>query len=334
MDSHVPTGTLIVTGGNAGLGYQAALQLAAERRWHVVLACRRPAEGAQAAKAIADATGHPHVEAMPLDLASLASVRQFAAEFTDQPQALAAGRPPLRAIICNAGVQVISGTMTTAEGFEATFGVNHLGHFLLVNLLLSRLEAPARVIFVASGTHDPAQRTGMPVPNYTDPYALATATPVDAREAAQVGQTRYTTSKLCNVLCAYELARRLEAAGLSTPERPIAVTAFDPGLMPGSGLARDYGPLQQFGWKYILPVLRFFARNVHTTEESGRALARLATDPALAGVTGRYFEGMAEIRSSEASYDLEKARHLWEASADMVGLRPDESPLAAQRAEA
>lgn len=322
LDADRPLGTVIVTGGNTGLGYQTARALAATRDWHIVLACRRPEAALVAVHTIMLATGHGHIEALPLDLASLSSVRRFAASLGPE-------RPPIKAIVCNAGVQVVSGTTTTEDGFETTFGVNHLGHFLLVNLLLYRMRGPARIVFVSSGTHDPAQETGMPAPEFADPRDLARPTPVKPRKAARAGRVRYTTSKLCNVLCAYELARRVEDAGLTRVDRPITVTAFDPGMMPGSGLARDYGAIARFAWRFVLPVMRLFSPNVHSTEESGRALARLVTDPALVTVTGRYFQGTQDIRSSEESYDVAKARALWDLSAELVGLTSADSPLVA-----
>ena len=223
--------------------------------------------------------------------------------------------------------------MRTEDHFEATFGVNHLGHFLLANLMLRHLGAPGRIVFVSSGTHDPGQRTGMPAPMLREARSLAA--PDDEEEARRnpglVGRRRYTTSKLCNVLCAYEMDRRLRAGGASTPDRPISVNAFDPGLMPGTGLARDYGPSIRFAWNLLGPLLcrmmRPFVANIHSPEESGRALARLVLDPSLENVSGRYFEGLAEIRSSAESYDQSKATTLWEQSAELVGLSQQEALL-------
>ena len=260
---------------------------------------------------------------MVLDLASLAAIRQFALDFS------AGNRPPLRALVCNAGVQHVGPTQRTEDGFESTFGVNHLGHFLLANLMLRHLEAPGRIIFVSSGTHDPSQRTGMPAPLLR--HARSLAAPDDEEEACRnpgfVGRRRYTTSKLCNVLCTYEMDRRLKEAGASTPDRPITVNAFDPGLMPGTGLARGYGPAARFAWNSLGPLLRWALRpfhvNIHSPEDSGRALARLVLDPALESVSGRYFEGLREIRSSAESYDDAKAAALWEQSAELVGLSQD-----------
>ena len=256
-----------------------------------------------------------------LDLASLAAVRQFALEFS------AGNRPPLRALVCNAGVQHVGPTQRTQDGFESTFGVNHLGHFLLANLMLRHLVAPGRIIFVSSGTHDPSQRTGMPAPLLR--HARSLAAPDDEEEARRhpsfVGRRRYTTSKLCNVLCTYEMDRLLKNCGTSTPDHPITVNAFDPGAMPGTGLVRGYGPAARFAWNALGTLLRWtlrpFNANIHRPEDSGRALARLVLDPALESVSGRYFEGLMEIRSSAESYDEEKAAPLWELSAELVGLR-------------
>jgi len=106
------------------------------------------------------------------------------------------------------------------------------------------------------------------------------------------------------------------------------VYAFDPGLMPGTGLARGDGPAARFAWYSLGWPLRWSIRrlsaNVHHPEESGRALARLVLDPALEGVSGRDFEGPTEIRSSAESYEEAKAAALWEQSAELVGLGREE----------
>ena len=236
-----------------------------------------------------------------VDLASLTSVRDFVAAFA------AAGLPPLHALVCNAGVQTVD-TRFTVDGVEMTFGVNHLGHFALVDGLLGHLRAPARIVVVASGTHDPKKFTGMPNPNYTSAEDLAH--PVAGAPAN--GRLRYTTSKLCNVLFAYELDRRLGQGA-----NGVTVTAFDPGLMPASGLARDYSPAVRFVWGLVGPMLRLLP-NVNSTRTSGARLAALAVDPAFEGVTGRYYEGAEEIRSSVDSYDTAKAADLWQTSERLV----------------
>ena len=324
--------TVIVTGGNRGLGYEAARSIAASGGgWRVVIAARDKAGAAGAAGRLAEETETPNVEAMGLDLASLSSVREFAEEFAAREDL-----PPLRAVILNAGLQVVTGTTYTEDGFETTFGVNHLGHFLLVNLLLREMSAPARVVYVSSGTHDPKQRTGMPDPRYRSLEALVH--PDDYPDPAEegegpgtVGRRRYTTSKLLNIYATYELDRRLRAEGLSTDSAPVTVNAFDPGFMPGTGLVRDYGAGARFVVSRVLPrlvpLLGLLGVNVNSTESSGKNLARLVLDPKLEGVSGRYFEGEKEIRSSELSYDTTNAAELWEASTELVRLRPEETPL-------
>jgi NAD(P)-dependent dehydrogenase (short-subunit alcohol dehydrogenase family) len=313
--------TVIVTGGNTGLGYQCARALAASSsEWHVIIASRNPDRAATAVKDLIAQTRNEHIDAMIVDLASLASVRRFAQDYAQRDL------PPLRAVICNAGIQIVSGTTYTEDGFETTFAVNHLGHFLLVNLLLRHLVAPARVVFVSSGTHDPAQRTAMPAPHYRDTKSLAYPD-TKADDAGTAGRRAYTTSKLCNLLCAYELARRLQAEGRSTEQHPITANVFDPGLMPGSGLARDYGIMQRFAWRFILPLLRLFVPDVNSPATSGSTLARLVLDPRFERVTGKYFVGLKEMSSSQESYDQAKAAELWKTSAELVQLQPHETIL-------
>ncbi len=292
--------TAIITGASSGLGLECARALLrSDPSWHIVLAVRDTGRGAEAVKQL----GEPQrCTVMRMDLASLTSVRAFVENVR------AAALPSLHAIVCNAGVQVVSGTERTEDGIEMTFGVNHLGHFALVQGLLGELAHPARILVVSSGTHDPSKRTGMPDPRYTSAADLAHP---HAEQSADDGRRRYTTSKLCNVLFTYELDRRLgDGTG-------VTVNAFDPGLMPGSGLARDYPPLQRLAWRYLLPALRVLP-GVRSTRTSGRYLAALANDARFDGVTGQYFDGLRPIKSSADSYDRDKALDLWETSEELL----------------
>ena len=157
--------TAIITGASSGLGLECARALLrSDPSWHLVLPVRDAGRGAEAVTQL----GQPQrCTVMPMDLASLASVRAFVENVR------AAGLPPLHAIVCNAGVQVVSGTEWTEDGVEMTFGVNHLGHFTLVQGLLDELAHPARIVVVSSGTHDPTKHTGMPDPSYTSAADLA-----------------------------------------------------------------------------------------------------------------------------------------------------------------
>ena len=257
---------------------------------------------------------------MNLDLASFTSIRAFVSQFRQH------SLPPLSGIICNAGVQFIRRQTYTEDGFDTTFGVNHLGHFLLVNLLLKQLTAPARIVFVSSDTHDSSKTTGMPAPYWRDPQLMAHPEQdpeLKNKDIGTIGRTAYTTSKLCNVLCAYELSRRLQDR-TSTESQPITVNVFNPGLMPGSGLASDYTLTAKFVWNNILPILCKFIPNVNTMSQSGEALATLITDPELANVTGKYFSGFNAIASSVESYDEDKAKQLWNSSIKLAQLDRDE----------
>ena len=319
-----PLQTVIVTGGNSGLGYAcASALLAASPPWHVVIACRNPLRAQNAVETLRkSAASGATVEAMDLDLGSLASIRAFAAKLDGKLQA--AGLPPLHGLVCNAAVQ---GAKTfTVDGFETTFGVSHLGHYLLVNLLLPLMEKPGRIAVVASGVHDPAElakvpaSAGVPVPAWNTPTALAKGElgPEAANDDAKADRgRRYSTTKLANVYFTYGLAPRLPEGN--------TVNAFDPGLMPGTGLAREYPAVARFAWHAILPrvipLLRLILmKNIHTPKESGSALARLIIDPTLAATNGKYFEGMREIPSSVESYDEGRAQELWRDSAILTGL--------------
>lgn len=294
----MPAKTAIITGANSGLGLATAKALlAADPERHVLLAVRDPGRGAAAA----DTLGDPRrASVAALDLASLASVQAFTQRFA------ALGMPALEAVVCNAGTQVVSAApQLTADGIEVTFAVNHLGHFALVNGLLDQLDRSARVVVVSSDTHDPKRRTGMPKPDYTSAEQLAH--PQSGERTP--GRQRYTTSKLCNLLFTYELARRVDSDG-----RDIMVNAFNPGLMPGTGLARDAGALEQFAWNSIMPVLRFMPQ-VQSPTKAGRQVAALAGG---ASVSGAYFDRGRRTASSVDSQDLVKAKDLWTVSERLV----------------
>ena len=318
--------TAIVTGANTGLGFECARALAETHDWHVVVACRSAEKGREAVKRLLAQTrrSENEIEAMTLDLASLASVRDIARDFA------AERRPPLRALVCNAATQIVTGRTFTKDGFETTFGVNHLGHFLLVNLMLAQMAPPARIVIVSSGTHDPAQTTGMPPPMYRRARFLARPdedTKALNDERGTAGRRAYTTSKLCNVLFTYELERRLRAEKVGTNGFSITVNAFDPGLMPGTGLARDYGRFARFAWRFVLPALRPFVPNGNSVARSGKSLANMVTEPRLERISGKYFQGTRDVPSSKDSYDPAMAAELWESSATMVRLTPDETIL-------
>ncbi|KAI0401618.1 dehydrogenase/reductase [Xylaria palmicola] len=295
--------SLIITGGTAGLGYYAARNIAeAHPEYLVVLASRTDGDGA--ADRINAELGQANTIFIPLDLSDLSNVRKYAEGWAS------AHHPPIRALLLNAALLIPGAMQTNADGIEKTFAIGHVGNVALFHLLVPHLARDARVIVTSSGTHDPAQTTGMPSPVYGTAEGLAHP----AGAAVRIpGWQRYPTIKLCNVLWTYALHRRLSrhAAG-----RGITVNAIDPGLMPGTGLGRDAFWLLRLFWQHIfpriIPLARLIMPNIHTPVESGKGLARLAVAEDVEGVSGRYFEGWKEIKSSRDSYDESKQEDLWE----------------------
>lgn len=297
--------TVVVTGGTANLGYFAALQIAKEHPEYTIILCSRTDKG-NAAESMNETVGRKQAIFLPLDLSDSANVRRFADKFASN------NYPPIQALLLNAGLQFPAEMHKTAEGIESTFATNHVGHALLFHLLCPYLAQDARVILTASGTHDPKQKTGLPDAIYDTAEELAHPPPASAKNPE--GRQRYSSSKLCNVLWTYALAKRLKER---VPDRGITVNAFDPGLMPGTGLAREAGAVTQFLWNkilpYVLPVLRVaVSPNIFSPEQSGANLARLAVGADIYGVTGDYFEARKAIPSSHDSYDEKKQDDLWQ----------------------
>jgi len=315
----------LLTGGNSGIGFEAARALA-RAGWRVVIASRNRAASAEAVRRLERESGAGCAEELGVDLAAPASVRALAKE-------VVARGLSLQALVCNAGLQMNHGPQRTADGYELTFAANHLGHFLLVNLLLERLAPAARIVIVSSGVHDPAQFTGMPKAAIGD-FAVLAATGGPDPDRFD-GRLAYVNSKLCNVWFAYELDRRLSVWASGSGAKRITVNGWEPGLVPGSGLARDYPAAARLVWNWVLPgvtrALHPFVPGLSTLGLSGRALARMVLDPALAGVSGKYFPATARWReapSSRDSYDAGRAFELWEASARMTRLSANDSVLA------
>ena len=295
------TGTILVTGGTSGLGYEAGLELVKQNpTYHLVLASRT--NPYDAAASINKAAGRKNAEFLPLDLSSLKNVRAFAADYAHM------GHPPIKMLVLNAALQIVNGVQYTEDGIEKTFAVNHVGHALLFYLLRPHLDGNCRIVIVSSGTHDPVRKSLGPDLKYTTAEELGHPT---AETAKNDGRQRYATSKLCNVMWTYALHRRL------VENRPghynWSVACFNPGLTPGTGLARDASAPLRFVWNYVLPymlpVLRLTVLpNLHSSKDSGIALATLAMGR---DGSGEYYQGLEAIKSSGTSYDTERQEDLW-----------------------
>lgn len=313
--------TILITGGHSGIGLECIRQMAAQGI-DLVLVGRNPTHLEQAASSIR-AGARVKIAIVEMDVSSLVSVRNGAAQCR---QMIASGSiSRLQAILCNAGATFRGDPTYTEDGYELTFATNYLGHFLLVQLLLDCLEEDGRVVFTASGTHDPDTADGKFIGRAAKPDAFALAkTGLDGSKPLP-GGTRYTTSKLCTVLHAYELDRRLKAAGLD-----ISSIAYDPGAIAETGLLRDLpGPARaMIGSPPVRWLMRRMGLTLGDLVQSGHALADLAIGENFG--TGRYYQWkdgvLRERRSAAMSYDEELAQALWRDSKKLAGVSPDEEP--------
>ena len=207
-------------------------------------------------------------------------------------------------------MQNIGETQYTTDGFEQTFGVNHLGAFALTMQLLPSMKNDGHITFTSSETHDPALKTPIEPPIYTSAQELAY--PKETSEKRNlVGQRRYSTSKLCNIMTTYELQERLK-------HTKIMVNAYDPGLTPGTGLARTYTPVMRFLWKNVFPVLTLFKSNIHTPAQAGKNLANLAYSEKYKDLKEIYFSDGKVVKTSVDSYNRSFQKDLWNGSLDLT----------------
>jgi NAD(P)-dependent dehydrogenase (short-subunit alcohol dehydrogenase family) len=302
------TGTVLITGPTSGLGRDLTLELArraAGDRPDLILVGRPGdrlndiAETARAAGATA--------EAVACDLSRLADVRAAA---TAAKELLAAGAVrPLRALVANAGVSVTDTRRASADGYEMTFAVNYLAHAELIGDLLDSFTAPARIVLLGSNTYriNWARRTlHVPPADWRDPIDLARPAPPETSPARHAGGVAYSNSKLAILYYAHELQRRVGDR--------IAVSVFEPGVMPGTGLGREYGPVAQRLGQAIgrLP-------GVSTPARSAAALASIVLDDRWAHLRGGAFVVKdKETEIAPFADDPERERRLWDATGELL----------------
>ncbi|QLH27182.1 SDR family NAD(P)-dependent oxidoreductase [Streptomyces sp. Rer75] len=294
--------TIVMTGASRGIGRVAAEQILRRSPDAHLLVVARGSSGAQLAADLA--TGGHAVSYVPADLGSLRSVRSAATEIRAR---LDSGElPPLRAFVGNAGVQHTNALTEGPDGFESTFTVNVLAHHLFVRLLQDRFTAPARIVITASDTHfgDLRHNLGMvPGPAWKSPDVLARTGAFPRPHTTAAGRTAYATSKLAAIYLVHEYARRLPTG--------IDAVAYNPGFVPGTGLARNADPLSRFAMRHVLPAMTLtpFAT---TRGAAGRHLADVVLGTTRAP-TGSYVDRGSEARSSEMSYDPRREDELWDA---------------------
>lgn len=279
--THDVTGKVcIVTGANSGIGRVTALELA-RAGGHVFVACRSEAKAAPIVAEIIEATGNKLVEFLALDLASLASVRSFIAAFL-------ARELPLHILVANAGVAGLKGQ--TADGFEMTIGVNHLGHFLLVEGLLEAMKsaAPARIVIVASQAHKRIDGVDLDLINHST--------------KSRTGFVEYSHSKAMNVLYTRHLAKRLEGTGVTT-------YTLHPGVVASSIWRKVPQPFRWLIMRWML-----------TNEEGAMTQLHCATAPELAGESGLYYDKCKSQEPAPAGRDDALGEVLYHKSLGWAGL--------------
>jgi NAD(P)-dependent dehydrogenase (short-subunit alcohol dehydrogenase family) len=302
MSKTVAKKIVVMTGATSGIGANAVKRIAPQPNMRLIIGARGVHTGTEGA------------EVIPLDLASLASVRTFADEVKQR-----LGSAHIDVLVLNAGIQTMDLKQRTVDGFELTFGVNYLAHYLLARLLVPCMADDGRLVITTSDTHDPAKFSG--APKTLDPEALAHP-PEGAKFSA------YPASKLCDLLTARSFV------ALSEVQAPhITVIAYNPGLTLGTGLSRNAPRAVRGFMRIIMPPLfgllslfrpQFYPGN---PKRSGEVLAQLALGeinlPAgrvyASLVRGKItFPDPSVLAQSDEARDL-----LWRESAVMVGIHTE-----------
>ena len=262
--------TILVTGATDGLGKRVARELAAKGTT-VLLHGRSPERLEATLEELRSQTSSQKVGSYLADLSSLAAVRDLADRILSEYDRL-------DVLVNNAGI-IVQERKESEDGYELTFAVNYLSHFLLTSLLLPLLKgsAPARVVNVASAGQSPI--------DFDDPML----------ERGYDAMRAYSMSKLAQIMFTFELAERLSGTGVS-------VNALHPASLMDT--------------KMVLDTLGY---TMSTVEEGTEAVVRLAVSPELEGVTGRYFDGTREARADGQAYDKEARQTLWELSEELCG---------------
>ncbi|MBL1176458.1 protochlorophyllide reductase [Pantanalinema sp. GBBB05] len=312
--------TVIITGASSGVGLYGAKALA-DRGWHVIMACRDLVK----AQTVAEQVGMPagSYTILHIDTASLDSVRKFVQDFR------ATGRY-LEALVCNAAIYMplIKEPLRSPEGYELTVATNHLGHFLMCNLLMEDLKrSPApdkRLVLLGTVTHNPDELGGKipPQPDLGELKGFAEGfkdpiTMIDGKKFEPV--KAYKDSKVCNVLTMRELHRRYHTT------TGIVFSSFYPGCVADTPLFRNHYPLFQ-------KIFPWFQKNITggyvSQELAGERLAEVVADPKY-NQSGIYWswgnrqkegrESFAQKVSPQARDDA-KAERVWDLSAKLVGV--------------
>lgn len=249
--------TALITGATSGLGLALLKQLVRHQDLHFILPVRDIKRGQNLVNSFSSEQ-QGRIKLLPMDLADLASVRA-AADSLDSP---------IDMVILNAGVQSAEKTIYSKDNLEQTFAVNHLANFVLLRKIDNLVTDEAIIGWVGSGTHHPelAKTFGFTGAHYRDPELLAKGQYDSEPNTRQSSRDAYATTKGLNIF----MARFLASRGSSR-----SYFSFDPGLMPGTGLAREGSAALRLAWKYVLPLIAKFMKGTSTPKRSATMLARI-----------------------------------------------------------
>ncbi|GAT17944.1 SDR family NAD(P)-dependent oxidoreductase [Secundilactobacillus silagei] len=287
------TKTVIITGANSGLGFETTKQIAEKGiEYQLIMACRNMTKAQAAKQEILKDIPDANITCLELDTSSLAKVRAFVDAFKQL-------NVPLYGLVCNAGIAGRT-VHQTDDGFSDIFETNYLGHFLLTQLLLPLMADDGRIVTVSSERHDTPLK-GVAWPG-VDALAYGGNPQVDSMS--------YPFSKLCMILFAYELDRKLTDSG-----KHIAVNTVNPGLMIETGLAKNKS-------RFTPQALAKFADILGTAKGSATMVTNLICDDKFADGPVRYFDRSSDkpVASSKLSHDKQVQQELWDFSMKAVGL--------------
>jgi len=276
----------VVTGGTSGIGFATSMGMA-HLGFTTVVVGRDEKRCDKAVRSIKAASGNTRVECIVADLSSQRDIRLLAEQVKNKYE-------KLHVLINNAGAKILA-RQVTVDGYEMTFALNHLGYFLTTNLLLELMKksGEARIVNVSSGAHGGCSKI-----NFDDLQSAK----------GYIGKKAYAQSKLANILFTYELSRCMQGTGVTANV-----------LHPGGVISKF---CRNNGWISWLKHVTYhlMTRTLASPKEGAKTSIYLATSPEVAGVSGKYFVNQKPVRSSDASYDREAARQLWDISLELTGL--------------
>ena len=296
--------TVIVTGANSGLGLWTTKYLL-DLNYQVIMACRDIEKAQKAINAFPEFDKSKAFIIKKLNLADFESIRNFVADLTDFKE--------ICALDCNAGMSYEGPFRFSKDGIEETFATNYLGHFLLTNLLLEKYTLE-RIVMVSSELHNPQNKSAFAKAEFKSVAEMAHPKVDENSTLQKQSQSFYATSKLCVMLFAYELDRRLRKKDSATK---TLINGMNPGLMLTTNLGRTYKPGEKFYRKFLDLIFKIIGLS-DNPQNSAKTVVRLIDS---VETSGEYYDRDKVIQSSTDSYDTQKAKTLWEGSEELIGTK-------------